>query len=62
MGFVLPAMFLCTKPPRGIPVVYCDDFGHGANHAVLPIGRRAVLDANDLTLCYESNDDKGVLV
>lgn len=46
----------------GIPVVYCDDFGHGANHAVLPIGRRAVLDANDLTLCYQSNDDKGVLV
>ncbi len=29
---------------QGIPVVYCDDFGHGANHAILPIGRRARLD------------------
>lgn len=27
-----------------IPVVYCDDFGHGENHAILPIGRRARLD------------------
>ena len=27
-----------------IPVVYCDDFGHGANHAILPIGRNAELD------------------
>lgn len=29
---------------QGIPVVYCDDFGHGTNHAILPIGRRARLD------------------
>lgn len=28
---------------RHIPVVYCDDFGHGANHAILPIGRPARL-------------------
>jgi muramoyltetrapeptide carboxypeptidase len=28
-----------------IPVVYCDDFGHGNNHAILPIGVRARLDA-----------------
>lgn len=28
----------------GIPVVYCDDFGHGGNHAILPIGRMAELD------------------
>ncbi len=26
-----------------IPVVYCDDFGHGSNHAILPIGRPAKL-------------------
>ncbi len=26
-----------------IPTVYCDDFGHGENHAILPIGRRARL-------------------
>lgn len=37
-----------------IPVVYCDDFGHGENHAILPIGRKAVLDADHQTLCYES--------
>ena len=24
-----------------IPSAYCDDFGHGENHAVLPIGRMA---------------------
>lgn len=33
---------------HGIPVVYCDDFGHGQNHAILPIGRRARLDGADL--------------
>ena len=27
-----------------IPVAYCDDFGHGENHAILPIGEHAVLD------------------
>ncbi len=35
-----------------IPVVYCDDFGHGKNHAILPIGRKAVLDAESLSLNY----------
>ena len=25
-------------------MICCDDFGHGENHAILPIGRRAVLD------------------
>lgn len=35
-----------------IPVVYCDDFGHGANSAILPIGRQAVLDANTQRLIY----------
>lgn len=29
---------------RQIPVVYCDDFGHGWNHAIMPIGRKASLD------------------
>lgn len=37
---------------RHIPVVYCDDFGHGKNHAVLPIGRPARLDAEEGTLTY----------
>ncbi len=27
-----------------IPVAYCDDFGHGENHAIFPIGGLAVLD------------------
>ena len=35
-----------------IPVVYCDDFGHGANHAILPIGARAILDADAKTLYF----------
>ena len=35
-----------------IPTVYCDDFGHGANHAILPIGRRARLDAEAGELRY----------
>ncbi len=36
-----------------IPVAYCDDFGHGENHAILPIGRRARLVCGpDSRLCY----------
>lgn len=35
-----------------IPVVYCDDFGHGENHAILPIGRAARLDAEAQSLTY----------
>lgn len=37
---------------QGIPVAYCDDFGHGENHAILPIGRRARLDAPGQRLIY----------
>ena len=36
----------------GIPVVYTDDFGHGAQHAILPIGRRAALDADRQSLRF----------
>lgn len=35
-----------------IPVAYCDDFGHGANHAIFPIGREAVLDTKNKTLLF----------
>lgn len=35
-----------------IPVVYCDDFGHGVNHAILPIGHTAELDADRQELSY----------
>ena len=38
---------------HSIPVVYCDDFGHGINHAILPIGRRARLDANEKTMMFQ---------
>ena len=36
-----------------IPVVYCDDFGHGQNHAILPIGRYVRLDCEKGKLSYE---------
>lgn len=35
-----------------IPVVYCDDFGHGNNHAILPVGRTAELDTEKETLIF----------
>ena len=37
----------------GIPVAYCDDFGHGKNNAILPIGVHAVLDTERCTLEYD---------
>lgn len=41
----------------GIPVAYCDDFGHGANHAILPIGKEAVLDTGSKTLIYPESTE-----
>lgn len=38
---------------HGIPVAYCDDFGHGSNHAIFPIGRGAVLDTKNKTLLFQ---------
>ena len=35
-----------------IPVVYCDDFGHGKNHAIIPVGGRAQLDTNNNTMTF----------
>ncbi|MEG0740752.1 MAG: LD-carboxypeptidase [Clostridia bacterium] len=35
-----------------VPVACCDDFGHGMNHAILPIGREAVLDTKRCTLRF----------
>lgn len=37
----------------GIPVAYCDDFGHGANHAVLEIGRTCSFEAETGSLVYD---------
>lgn len=36
----------------GIPVAYCDDFGHGENHAIFPMGMQAELDTEAGTLRY----------
>ena len=36
-----------------IPVAYCDDFGHGANHAIFPIGKKALLDTKNKTLSFQ---------
>ena len=33
-----------------MPTVYTDDFGHGVNHAIFPIGGKSALDATDLKL------------
>lgn len=38
---------------HAIPVAYCDDFGHGINHAILPIGRSAALDTGKHTLVFQ---------
>ena len=35
-----------------VPVAYCDDFGHGALHGILPIGREATLDAASQILTF----------
>ncbi|MDD3243972.1 MAG: LD-carboxypeptidase [Eubacteriales bacterium] len=37
-----------------IPVAYCDDFGHGVHHAILPIGGYARMDAKGGTLELKS--------
>ena len=37
----------------GIPIAYCDDFGHGANHAIFPIGRNAFLDTENQVLLFK---------
>ncbi len=35
-----------------IPAVKCDDFGHGVNNAIMPIGVSAKLDANKSSLTF----------
>jgi muramoyltetrapeptide carboxypeptidase len=37
---------------NNVPVVYCDDFGHGSNHGILPIGITATLDADNCRLLF----------
>ena len=38
----------------GIPVIYCDDYGHGINNGILQIGRMAILDSDTKSLKYVS--------
>ncbi len=37
---------------HNVPVVYTDDFGHGVNHAILPIGKSAKFNADNQTLTF----------
>lgn len=37
---------------HNIPVLYTDDFGHGTRHGVLPIGVKAVLDADKQSIYW----------
>ena len=37
---------------HNIPVIYCDDFGHGVNNGILQIGSEAVLDTETKSLKY----------
>jgi len=37
---------------HSIPVAYCDDFGHGKNHAIIPIGVPAQLDTRNNTMTF----------
>jgi muramoyltetrapeptide carboxypeptidase len=37
-----------------IPVIMSDDFGHGINHAVFPIGCRVEIDTNYETIKFVS--------
>lgn len=41
----------CSK--YHIPAVKCDDFGHGENHTIIPIGLDAELDTEKLSLSYK---------
>lgn len=34
------------------PVVYCDDFGHGENHAIFPVVGQVILDADHKSLKF----------
>lgn len=35
-----------------IPIIKCDDFGHGINHGILPIGRQVSLSSKTKTLKF----------
>ena len=37
---------------HSVPVIYCDDFGHGVNHAIFPLGSKAELNADTQNLRF----------
>jgi muramoyltetrapeptide carboxypeptidase len=37
---------------NGIPVITCDDFGHGKNHGILEIGKNVRIDAEKIKMEY----------
>ena len=37
---------------HNIPIIKCDDFGHGMNHGIIPIGQNARIDTEKNTLEY----------
>ena len=37
---------------HNIPVIKCDDFGHGMNHGIIPIGQKARLNTDKEILEY----------
>lgn len=41
---------------HNVPVAYCDDFGHGSNQAILPIGCTVVLDTRGGTMKFNDPD------
>lgn len=53
LGFRIKLGKNIIRIPINIPIVYCDDFGHGANHAIFPIGGEAFLDTGDKTLSFQ---------
>ena len=40
---------------HNVPAIYCDDFGHGVNHAILPLGCNAKLNADTQDLTFIDN-------
>lgn len=38
---------------HNVPVMYTDDFGHGRNHAIFPIGAMAKLDADNKQMIFK---------
>lgn len=37
---------------NNIPVIKCDDFGHGIKHGIIPIGKKAKIDTENILLEY----------